>query len=408
MTNKVHGGNVKNDTHIIESIQSGREEEEGKSAIIVNLYYPDILDECLRYLGEIAEIADIYIFSSNSIVLERASEKLTGIKNIFVRQKENRGRDLSALLVGARTYLKAYDYICFTHDKKAKHEFLQNDLKWWMNNIWGNTVGSSGYVRNVISLMKEGNYGILMVPKPVGIHMDALYSTPWNDNYEHVVQLAHKLKLEVEIQKEDTDIISLGSAFWCQTDALKKIFTYNWKYEDFPEEPMPDDGTISHAIERIFGFVAIDAGYNVGTIMNGEYAAYMVEMLQEKMQMTYKWLWENLGVKNTYQLENFNREQKIIEEMFTGDKNVYLYGAGNYGVKYLQRLIFWGYRPKGYVVSDGHRESMYCQGFPVKELHELKDERDVEIIITTNPQLQNIIATQLEKIGISYYKAIIV
>lgn len=201
MTNKVHGGNVKNDTHIIESIQSGREEEEGKSAIIVNLYYPDILDECLRYLGEIAEIADIYIFSSNSIVLERASEKLTGIKNIFVRQKENRGRDLSALLVGARTYLKAYDYICFTHDKKAKHEFLQNDLKWWMNNIWGNTVGSSGYVRNVISLMKEGNYGILMVPKPVGIHMDALYSTPWNDNYEHVVQLAHKLKLEVEIKK---------------------------------------------------------------------------------------------------------------------------------------------------------------------------------------------------------------
>ena len=389
-------------------LENGKKIINKSIAILIVLYYDDELDYYMNYIKNVPNDIIIYIISSNASIIEREKDFLKFHKKTYMIKKQNRGRDLSGLLVAFHKYIEQYEYICFLHDKMPKYDYLVKDVNLWLDNLWGNMLFSEGYIWSAIHQLKDCGYGILLPPQPVGSYMDTMYTDPWNDDYENAVKLALEIGVQVPIEKETMDIVSIGSVFWGRTDALKKLWSYEWKYSDFPEEPMPDDGTISHAIERILGFVAIDAGYKVGTIVSPQYAAIAIEMLQEKMQMTYKWLWENLGVKNTYQLENFNREQKIIEEMFTGDKNVYLYGAGNYGVKYLQRLIFWGYRPKGYVVSDGHRESMYCQGFPVKELHELKDERDVEIIITTNPQLQNIIATQLEKIGISYYKAIIV
>lgn len=51
------------------------------------------------------------------------------------------------------------------------------------------------------------------------------------------------------------------------------------------DEPLPYDGTISHAIERIVGFVALDAGYKVGTIMNCQYAAKLNGIMQQKLDL---------------------------------------------------------------------------------------------------------------------------
>ena len=52
-----------------------------------------------------------------------------------------------------------------------------------------------------------------------------------------------------------------GDMFWCRTAAMKKLFTKKWTYDDLPGEPVPDDGTILHAIERIHPFVAQSSGF---------------------------------------------------------------------------------------------------------------------------------------------------
>ncbi len=39
-----------------------------------------------------------------------------------------------------------------------------------------------------------------------------------------------------------------------------------------PPEPLPQDGTISHAIERIYPFVAQSAGYPPAVVMSKSYA----------------------------------------------------------------------------------------------------------------------------------------
>lgn len=54
--------------------------------------------------------------------------------------------------------------------------------------------------------------------------------------------------------------------------SIKEITDKNWTVEDFDPEPMPPDGTISHALERIFPFAAQAAGFYTGQVINSEFA----------------------------------------------------------------------------------------------------------------------------------------
>ncbi|WP_419021540.1 nucleoside-diphosphate sugar epimerase/dehydratase, partial [Holdemanella sp.] len=161
-----------------------------------------------------------------------------------------------------------------------------------------------------------------------------------------------------------------------------------------------------HALERILGFATVDAGYKVKTIMNSQYASELITILQKKLQYTYDWLWLNEGVKNTYQLSCLQEEKEKIASFFC-DGEVYLYGAGDYGIQYLKKLLVWGYKPKAFVVSDGQRKTNVICSLKVYELSEVENDMNARFIITTNPGLQEILSLKLEEKGIfNYFKGI--
>lgn len=373
-----------------------------ETVVVVNLYYLETLGCYAPYLNNIPEKTDIYIFSSDRRVL-REAKKLVKREGVFFYWKENRGRDLSALLVAFHPFLSQYKYLCFLHDKSAKQEYLKGDLEFWVKNLWGNMVMSEEFIAGAIALLEYKSYGVLLPPKPVGEYMDAYYIDPWHDDYENVCHMARQLGVELKIEKTDTEAVAIGSVFWCRTDAMEKLFSHKWEYRDFPDEPMPDDGTVSHAVERIIGFVALDAGYQVGHIVTAEYAAQLMGLLQRKMERTYEWLWENIGVKNTYQLGCMDEEKKRITEMFARCEKVFLYGAGACGEKYLQRLLFWECRPAGFLVSDGRKKAETFCGYRVYELKELIGQGGYGIIITAGPKLQQELEKNLVCHGIHNY-----
>ena len=53
---------------------------------------------------------------------------------------------------------------------------------------------------------------------------------------------------------------------------LKPLSDVHWKYEDFPPEPNNADGTILHAIERIYSFACVEAGFYPAFAMSDRYA----------------------------------------------------------------------------------------------------------------------------------------
>ena len=64
----------------------------------------------------------------------------------------------------------------------------------------------------------------------------------------------------------------LGTCFWFRSAALMPLLRKKWKYEDFPPEPNNVDGSILHAIERIYHFSCVEAGFYPAYVLSDRYA----------------------------------------------------------------------------------------------------------------------------------------
>ena len=218
--------------------------------------------------------ADVYITT-------QTEEKKKYIENICfdlpykieVKLVENRGRDVSALMMVGKELVKKYEYICFIHDKKVTQEKPGSVGEGFAYICYENVLGSKQYVENILQLFENNKHlGVACPPRPLhGPYVFGLMET-WERNYSNAVKLLEKLDIKVPIDKYKVPIAPHGSCFWFRSDAVKKLFEYEWKYDDFPEEPLPIDGTISHAIERIYAYVAQSAGYYSSVVMNDEYS----------------------------------------------------------------------------------------------------------------------------------------
>jgi len=365
---------------------------------VVCLYYTDNLDWYLKYINQIPREIQIYICSSKSEVLEKCKEKLN-LDNVIYCLKENRGRDISALLVAMRTEILKYDYFCFIHDKSPNREYLTKDGQLWIENLWGNTLVNASYIMNVIELFEaDEKMGILAPPEPFGEYHAHYYNDTWYDDYERTVELSEKLNLNTDIAKEKAVFI-LGTVFWARTAALKKLLEVQWTYEDFPQEPLPIDGTISHAIERIFGYVAQDAGYHSGTIMTEDYAARLLLDSQDYMRKMFRQLQKREHVLNMHQINNLEEREEKIKNLFKKFQDVYIYGAGIYGVNMYHYLTAHGMSPKGFVVSNGHRKQDSVDGLSVWEVAELEKSDNTAILIAVSYEYREEVENTLAEAG---------
>lgn len=376
-------------------------------AIVINLYYLDIIPRFLTYIKQIPDEIDCHIYSSNPQIITLMNNKLEQKQNCFIHKKENRGRDISALFVEFRRIAKEYDYFCFLHDKKEKAEYVKEDVSFWNENIWNNLIKNSQYINRVIELLSNDKIGFLAPPAPVGEYISLWYSNTWYENFENTVALAKKMELNCDIQY-DKPSITLGTVFWCKTVALKKILDYEWGYNDFQDEPLPNDGTLSHAIERILPYVVQDAGYENGIIMCKDYAEQLLLKVQKLFYECFSFCQKEFLVESVHQLLNINEERNAIISYFSKYKDVYIYGAGFHGNKLLERMKSLGYSPSGFLVSDGLKEQKKMGEYTIYELEEILPNDEVGIFIAVSYDIQAILENNLKEYSFNnYYKVFI-
>lgn len=376
-------------------------------AVVVNLYYSEQAGWCCRYLNGMPAGVDIYIFSSKEETLAQARKYCRHKNTVFIR-KENRGRDLSALLVAFRPYMARYNYICFLHDKKERAPWIKKDTDRWRESLWGNMAAAEAYVCNILQLFeKRPELGILFPPEPLGEGYLAWFQASWGENYQNCVELAGKLRLSADISR-DEPVISHGSVFWARREALEKLLSFPWDYGDFPEEPMPLDFTVSHAIERIFGFVAQDAGYDAGTVMTEQYASWSLLFVQRYFKEIFSELSRRTGIENLLQFRVLCMEKGRILTYIRAHSEVYLYGAGKCGRMLARMLREERTEPVGFVVSDKREAADSIEGFPIYGLEEIKrrdvlgdaNGRNIGIILTVYFPLQTEMIRKLAENGL--------
>lgn len=342
----------------------------GKVLVVVHLYYLDTLDFYFPYIENIPGYADVIITVSNSHMKQLISQKsFKGKERCRIFYKENRGRDISALLVACRAEILKYEYICFVHDKKEKSESGKIDTEHWIYSLWENVLASTVYINNIILTLRDNpKLGVVVPPLFVSEKHGDLYRNTWYKNFNLSKQLAERLHLQCDLD-ETKSPITLGTVFWAKVSALKKLFEVEWKYEDFGEEPLPNDGTISHAIERCFAYVAQDAGYETGWVMTDKFAIERMRCMEELLRQTFYYAEKYLGVQTVEQFSNYEKQGKRLKEFYNKYKTLYIYGAGIYGKRCLLLLEYFRIPVKAFLVTEG-KEKKQIHEIPVLSIEE--------------------------------------
>lgn len=246
-----------------------------KIALAMHIYFEDMVEYCYQYAQSMPPYSDILITTDSAEkkeVIEKTFTKGNWAK-VTVIEIENRGRDVSALLIGLAPYLDQYDYVCFMHDKKVTQLREAIAGVTFSERCFRNLLGSKDMVNNILALLdKEPNMGLLCPPPP---NFGDYYRTvggEWGENFDRAKELSEKLKLKAPIHADKPPVAPLGTMFWFRPKALEKLLHRKWQYSDFPKEPNNTDGTILHSIERLYPYVAQDAGYYSAWVLSTQYA----------------------------------------------------------------------------------------------------------------------------------------
>lgn len=272
-----------------------------KYIVLLHLYYIDLLEDEKKYIAAIPEYMDVLVTTTSEeqkLAIEEAFSDILGDR-LKVILMQNRGREAASLLVAAKKYLLEYDYICFCQDKKSSQVPYATGISFGRLG-WENMLCSRGYIENIVNtFQKEPRLGLLVPPRFFGGAF--LYNLPsnlWTICYDRTFAVSKMLGLKVDINPEK-GIICTNSMFWARTKALLPLLAYDWKYDDFEQEPTPVDGALRHIIERILQFVAQDAGYYTGIVMTPEYAAIQTNaffyLVQKEMRLNQQ-LEETLSI----------------------------------------------------------------------------------------------------------------
>lgn len=246
-----------------------------KLALILHIYYDDLAGYCRKYAESMPEGTDVYITVPDERKLERVKKAFEGFSYpVEYRITGNRGRDVAPFIVSCKDIVDRYDLICKVHDKRVYQVKPMSLGESWSYKCFENVLKNKISVENIITLFQEHPYlGLLTPPVPNhGPYFPVTGKGEWGNNFAKVKELGEMLQLHVDIDQEKEPVAPLGSIFWFRPKALKPLFAHDWQIEEMPEEPIADDTTVLHAIERIYPFCAQEAGYYSAWVMVDSYA----------------------------------------------------------------------------------------------------------------------------------------
>lgn len=216
----------------------------------VHLFYFDLLPEILSYLNNIPCTFDLFVsipetVSYNAEELREALGKIEHIGTTTIKRTPNRGRDIAPMLCSFKTELQKYNFMLHIQTKKSSQD---NSLEEWRKFVFNHLLHSKEGVTYILQRLND-DVGIIAPPDYIFCY-DA---TGWTQNMKPAQEIIDRSKLDINLEAEVPTVkFPQGSMFWCKTDYLEELFNMKWEYDDFPEEPLPLDGTMVHALERLF------------------------------------------------------------------------------------------------------------------------------------------------------------
>lgn len=373
--------------------------QEKKCAIIMHITYSQAVNRCMEYISHIPKDIHLYIVSKGEC-LEVLRKRLKDIKRekIMLLQAEEKGRDVSSLLVACKKYLLEYDYVCFLHDNKTRNNLGPAVIgASYMWERWDSMVKSESYINNVLEEFENNpRLGLVLAPLCYYGGTFNLFSWTWGGRFQAVCNLAERIGLNVDIAPEKYNC-SIGTTFWCRAEAFRKLFASDISIDDFPPEPMPVDGTISHAVEQILPYVAQDAGYYTVIAESAEHA----ERYISDLTFIIRNMMNQADIPRSPYFDTYvsNLNMRELENFIAANKRLYIYGNGFLARQTGKLLEKHGAKCEAYIVSDGE-DRKQREGEKVICFSELeKDDKDAGVIVALGGYYQREVVPNLRSHG---------
>lgn len=227
-----------------------------RTAIHVHAYYPELMEELLRGLSGNASKCDLFVTTSRQEDLERLKHSTASYDRGDVRISivPNRGRDIGPFVTEYAWLSEKYELVGHLHSKKTAWASAEVG-ETWRRFLWGNLVGEGYPMMDVIAKHFENDPHLGLV------FPDDPHLFGWTRNRECAARLAQKMGLTANLPLAFE--FPAGTMFWCRGAALRPLFDLGLTWDDYPPEPLPEDGTILHAIERLLPFIAQHQGYRL-------------------------------------------------------------------------------------------------------------------------------------------------
>jgi lipopolysaccharide biosynthesis protein len=231
-----------------------------KVAVVVHVYYTELLDELIEQLAFLPVEFDLIVTNSSGIPIDVDRARLPRVNNLFVLETPNLGRDIYPLVAVVNSgLLRDADLVLKVHTKaspwREQHTELAGSGAQWRESFLSQLLGSEHNVHDILGAFAENRD--LGVVTSDGNVLGAEY---WGGDEAITRSLMRRLELDLDAPSLK---FPAGSMYWIRGFVLQGMRAMSLTPADFEPEAGQVDGTTAHAIERLVGILTEEAGFTI-------------------------------------------------------------------------------------------------------------------------------------------------
>ena len=223
--------------------------------VVVHAFFMDAFHEIIHSLlaADVPWHVMVTTHADNAPAIREYLTSLGTPHEIFVY--ENRGRDILPFLkVASHLRDRGVDFVLKLHTKQSNH---RSDGSCWRSELVSRLIGSGRAILVRDALHDQPDLG-MVVPEGHYLPIERYQGA----NADNIDFLARSIRAGTDWR---SGAFASGSMFWIRLSALAPLLDVQLSEGSFETEAGQIDGTLAHAIERIFAVTAQGTGHRIAT-----------------------------------------------------------------------------------------------------------------------------------------------
>lgn len=247
-----------------------------KIAIVLHMHHGELINEFVEYLRRMPTTFDLFITTSRESLVPQVIDEFLDVTHFLtITVGPNIGRDVAPFLFLFKSRkFDSYDAVLKIHSKKSAHSKLGER---WRKSILNELLSNPIQIDTIIKAIRDQEFGM------IGPSRQWLSSEEyWGSSIKDYNRLAEDMGLSEE--KVTTLGFFGGTMFWFNPMSLVSLHQVPQERIVFHKENGQIDGTLAHALERIFPHCVHHSGFRF-TSVNTSGKFIITEQLQNRLNL---------------------------------------------------------------------------------------------------------------------------